>query len=113
MKVAVVSQDFRSLTGPAGKARRFLVFEAEKGARPVLEQYFQLPEGMPTHHDLHGVVKGSAGAGTALLLELSDDNEVLQALEKNLENLEYEVIDINIGITFKPGTEVPDKPLTA
>ena len=62
--------------------------------------------------NLHGVVKGRAGAGTALLLELSDDNEILQALEKNLENLEYEVIDINIGITFKPGTEIPDKPLT-
>ncbi len=59
--------------------------------------------------NLHGVVKGRAGAGTALLLELSDDNEILQALEKNLE---YEVIDINIGITFKPGTEIPDKPLT-
>ena len=63
--------------------------------------------------NLHGVIKGSAGAGTALLLELSDDNEILQALEKNLENLEYEVIDISIGITFKPDAEIPDKPLTA
>jgi hypothetical protein len=53
MKVAVVSEDFRSLSGPAGKARRFLVFEVEKGRRPVLEQYFQLPADMPTHHDLH------------------------------------------------------------
>lgn len=63
--------------------------------------------------NLHGVVKGTAGAGTALLMELSDDNEILRALEANLENLDYEVIDINIGITFKPGTEVPDQPLTS
>ena len=39
MKVAVVSEDFRSLSGPAGKARRFLLFEAKQGQRPVLERY--------------------------------------------------------------------------
>ncbi|MCU0918475.1 MAG: hypothetical protein MUC88_28525 [Planctomycetes bacterium] len=61
---------------------------------------------------LHGVIKGSAGAGTALLLELSDDNAVLRALERNLENLPYEVIDINIGIAFRPDTELPEGPLT-
>ena len=61
---------------------------------------------------LHGVIKGSAGAGTALLLELSDDNAVLKALERNLENLPYEVIDINIGIAFKPDAEFPEGPLT-
>jgi len=59
---------------------------------------------------LHGVIKGTAGAGTALLLELSDDNGVLNALERNLENLPYEVIDINIGIALRPGTEIPDGP---
>ena len=53
MKVAVVSEDFRSLSGPAGKARRFLLFEAKQGQRPVLERYFQLPADMPTYHDLH------------------------------------------------------------
>ena len=53
MKIAVVSEDFRSLSGPAGKARRFLLFEAEKGRRPQLEKYFQLPEDCPTYHDLH------------------------------------------------------------
>jgi hypothetical protein len=53
MKVAVVSEDFHSLCGPAGKARRFLLFEAEWGKRPKLEQYYQLPEGWPAYHDLH------------------------------------------------------------
>ena len=61
--------------------------------------------------NLHGVVKGTAGAGTALLLELSDDNDILRALVKNLDNLVYEVIDINISIAFKPGTEIPEAPL--
>lgn len=223
MKVAVVSEDFHALCGPAGKARRFLLFEAPAGKRPRLESYFQLPAHQPSYHDLHeddhtphpvdgmaliaaeagegfrerlarrgvdvhitserdphtavqllvegklpekapsaptvgvqlnggqcrpsstrsmqqkafsmsdspagsiksrwhsykaghflnlhGVVKGTAGAGTALLMELSDDNEVIQALEKSLEDLEYEVIDININIAFKPGTEIPEEPL--
>lgn len=53
MRVAVVSEDFRTLTGKAGRARRFLLFEAQPGRRPQLEQYFELKEGHPTYHDLH------------------------------------------------------------
>ncbi len=41
MKIAVVSEDFRTITGKAGKARRFLLFEAETGKRPQLERCLQ------------------------------------------------------------------------
>jgi hypothetical protein len=53
MKIAVVSEDFRSVTGRAGKARRFLLFEAQPGRRPQLEEYLELPLDAPTYHDLH------------------------------------------------------------
>ncbi len=53
MKVAVVSEDFHSLTGSAGRARRFLVFEASRGNRPQLEHYLELPEHVPSYHELH------------------------------------------------------------
>ena len=53
MKVVVVSEDFRTITGKAGKARRFLLFEAEQGRRPRLEKYLELPEGCPSYHELH------------------------------------------------------------
>ena len=53
MKIAVVSEDFRSITGRAGKARRFLLFEAQPGARPQLKKYLELPSDRPTYHDLH------------------------------------------------------------
>lgn len=53
MKVAVVSDDFRTLTGKAGKARRFLLFEAQKGEHPQLQEYYELPENCPSYHDLH------------------------------------------------------------
>lgn len=75
MKVVVVSEDFRSISGKAGKARRFLVFEAARGARPVLERYYELPADAPTYHDLHDddttpfpfdgmeLITGEAGVG--------------------------------------------------
>jgi hypothetical protein len=53
MKVAVVSEDFHSLIGSAGRARRFLVFEASRGKRPQLERYLELPEQVPSYHELH------------------------------------------------------------
>ena len=53
MKVAVISEDFHTVRGAAGKARRFLLFEADKGSRPQLERYFELPADCPTYHDLH------------------------------------------------------------
>jgi hypothetical protein len=53
MEIAVVSEDFRSITGKAGKARRFLLFAAKRGKRPKLERYLELDEDQPTYHDLH------------------------------------------------------------
>jgi len=53
MKVAVVSDDFRTLTGKAGKARRFLLFDAKKGEHPQLQEKYELPENCPSYHDLH------------------------------------------------------------
>lgn len=77
MKVAVVSEDFHTLSGPAGRARRFLVFEASRGNRPQLKHYLELPEHVPSYHDLHDddsplhpldgmvLITGEAGAGFA------------------------------------------------
>jgi predicted Fe-Mo cluster-binding NifX family protein len=76
LKVAIVSEDFRTLSGKAGKARRFLLFEARKGRRPQLERYLEVPADRPTYHDLHeddetlhpidGMVLIASGAGEGL-----------------------------------------------
>jgi len=79
-------------------------------AGSIKSRWHSYREGQFLH--LHGVIKGSAGAGTALLLELSDDNAVLRTLEHTLEDLPYEVIDIAIAIAFKPGAAIPEEPLT-
>lgn len=78
-------------------------------AGSIKSRWHSYREGQFLH--LHGVIKGSAGAGTALLLELSDDNAVLKDLELNIEDLPYEANDISIAIAFKPGAKVTDEPL--
>lgn len=79
MRIAVASQDYQRVTGHAGKARRFLVFEAEKGVAPrEVERLDLLPE--LTMHEFHGagahpldsmqvVIAGSAGPGFIRRLE--------------------------------------------
>ncbi|MBK5959458.1 nitrogen fixation protein [Rhodoplanes elegans] len=73
MRIAVASQNFRTVTGHAGKSRRFLVFEAERGARPREVARLDLLKEMSIHefqcdgpHPLFAVdavIAGSAGAG--------------------------------------------------
>ncbi len=73
MKVAVTSQNFRTVTGHAGKSRRFLVFEVNGDAEPREVERIDLPMGM-AFHDFHGdgphpvdvadvIVTGGCGAG--------------------------------------------------
>lgn len=73
MRIAVSSQNFRTVTAHAGKARRFLVFEvsADEPAREV--ERFDLPKDMSIHEfrgsghhpldSVEAVISGSAGEG--------------------------------------------------
>ncbi|GAA0532806.1 putative Fe-Mo cluster-binding NifX family protein [Rhizomicrobium palustre] len=70
MKFAVASEDFQSISGHAGHAARFLVYEAEAGEHPVEIARIDLNEEQTVHnfkggaHPLDGVqvlIAGSAG----------------------------------------------------
>lgn len=70
MKFAVASEDFLSISGHAGHAVRFLVFEAEAGSDPVEIARIDLNEDQTIHnfqggqHPLDGInvlIAGSAG----------------------------------------------------
>jgi len=73
MKIAVASRDSRHVSGHAGKARRWLIFEAEPGRAPVAcppvelgrdEVFHYASEDAP--HPLDGVaavIAGSCGEG--------------------------------------------------
>lgn len=52
MKIAVTSQNFRTITGHAGKTRRFLVYEAS-GPEVREVQRLDLPKEQ-SFHELHG-----------------------------------------------------------
>ncbi len=75
MKIAVTSQNFRTVTGHGGKSRRFLVFEVDAGAMPREVARLDLPKEL-SFHEFHGdgahpvdgvdaVITGSCGAGFA------------------------------------------------
>ncbi len=58
MKIAVSSQNYRTVTSHAGKTRRFLIYRAEAGG-PVQEvERLDLPKDM-TIHEFHGSGHGS------------------------------------------------------
>ena len=73
MLIAVASQNFRTVTGHAGKSRRFLVFDAAHGRAPREIQRLDLPKEQSIHefnerepHPLdrvEAVIAGSAGEG--------------------------------------------------
>lgn len=48
MKIGVTSQNFRTITGHAGKTRRFLVYECEASGIRALE-HLDLPKEMSMH----------------------------------------------------------------
>lgn len=73
MRIAVTSQNFRTVTGHAGRARRFLVYEADTGRQPRELERLDLDLHMTIHgfdprarHPLDGMdvlITGGAGAG--------------------------------------------------
>jgi predicted Fe-Mo cluster-binding NifX family protein len=73
MRIAITSQNFRAITGHAGKSRRFLVFEACAGAEPQELARLDLPRELAFHefqgegpHPVDGndvVITQSCGAG--------------------------------------------------
>jgi predicted Fe-Mo cluster-binding NifX family protein len=53
MKIAVTSQNFRAVTGHAGRARRFLIYDVLPDAEPVEVERLDLPKELAMH-DFHG-----------------------------------------------------------
>ncbi len=72
MRIAITSQNFRTITGHAGRTRRFIVYEGEPGGEPREVARWDLPKEMALHefrgddHPLFGldvVVTGGCGPG--------------------------------------------------
>lgn len=72
MKIGVTSQNYRTITGHAGKTRRFLVYSPDDKGKPVEVERLNLPKEMSMHefrginHPLEALdilITGSCGEG--------------------------------------------------
>lgn len=95
MRIAVTSQNFRTITGHAGKARRFIVFEIGSDGQVAEKERLDLPPHLAIHaceeHDPHpldgsavlitagsgeGFVRRMARRGTRVVATSESDPEV-------------------------------------
>ncbi|WP_462321214.1 NifB/NifX family molybdenum-iron cluster-binding protein [Halochromatium sp.] len=53
MRIAVTSQNFKTITGHAGKSRRFLIYDLESASEPVEVERLDLPKELSLH-EYHG-----------------------------------------------------------
>jgi predicted Fe-Mo cluster-binding NifX family protein len=79
MKIAVSSQNFRTITGHGGKSRRFLIFEADGSAAPKEIDRLDLPMDMSLH-DYHGADHPLFQAGVDVVITGSCGNGFVQRL---------------------------------
>ena len=72
MKIGVTSQNFRTITGHAGKTRRFLIYSPGENNEPVEIDRLDLPKEMAMHSfrgtqhpldELDILITGGCGAG--------------------------------------------------
>lgn len=80
MRIAVTSQNFRTITGHAGKARRFIVYEVDGASAPREVDRLDLPKELSMHeyhgedHPLYGLglnalVTQGAGQGFCMRMQ--------------------------------------------
>ena len=72
MKIGVTSQNFKTITGHAGKTRRFLIYQPDQENNPVETGRLDLPKEMAMHNfrgldhpldELDILITGGCGAG--------------------------------------------------
>ena len=102
MKIAVTSQNFKTVTNHAGRARRFLVYSVEQGQAPVEMERIDLPMEMSIRalggrrvpHPLDAMdvlLSASFGAGFVrnmasrnVVASLTDETDPIRAIEQFL-----------------------------
>lgn len=101
VRIAVTSQNFRTITGHAGKTRRFLIYQAEQGIEPVEVDRLDLPRELSFHefaggpHPVDGtdtLLTSAAGDGfmrkmaaRGIRVVLTGESDPLQAVKDLLQ----------------------------
>jgi hypothetical protein len=101
VRIAVTSQNFRTITGHAGKTRRFLIYQAQPGSEPVEVDRLDLPRELSFHefaggpHPVDGtdtLLTSAAGDGfmrkmaaRGIRVVLTGETDPLQAVKDLLQ----------------------------
>lgn len=81
MRIAVTSQNFKTITGHAGKTRRFVVYETDGSSPPLEVERLDLPKGLALH-DYHGADHPLFGLGLDALVTQGAGPGFLQRLAR-------------------------------
>jgi len=98
MRIAVTSQNYRTVTGHAGRARRFIVFEADGQVPPREVERLDLDTDMAIHgydhraaHPLDGMqVLITGGAGEGFVRNLATRGVLVVATNETIPTLAVE-----------------------
>ena len=114
MKIAVTSQNFRTITPHAGRTRRFLVYEAAEGGEPVEVDPLDLPKKLSMHefhadspHPLDAVdviIAGSFGEGFATRMAARGIVAVVTGLTDPVEAVKEYLVRLQSRGTPPAGT---------
>ncbi len=81
MKIAVTSQNFRTITGHAGKTRRFLVYSGDDNGELIEHERIDLPKEMSMHEfkgGFHPLLEAgvliTAGCGQGFIRKMAAHN---------------------------------------
>lgn len=110
MKFAVVSQDLLTVTGHAGRATRFLVFEAEAGKEPVETARLDLEDDQSMHsfqggaHPLDGVGVLIAGSAGQCFIDKMQARGIVTVLANGITA--HQAVAAYMAGVLKPATDV-------
>lgn len=87
MRIAVTSQNFRTITGHAGKTRRFLIYEAGAGGGAIEVERLDLPKEM-SFHEFHEAGSHPIDAVNVLITASSGEGFKRRMAERGIAVLE-------------------------
>ncbi len=82
MRIAVTSQNFKTITGHAGKSRRFIVYETDDTGTPREVERLDLPKDLSIH-EYHGADHPLFGLGLKALVTQGAGQGFVQRLARH------------------------------
>ncbi|MFO1112379.1 MAG: hypothetical protein U1E35_00350 [Rhodospirillales bacterium] len=107
MKIAVSSQDYRKVSGHAGQARRWLVFETGTNKQSVSTEKLELPPAL-VFHRFQGMGPHPLDAASVLITRFAGDGFVIKMRKRGIEVRQTRETDAGKAVAdYLEGTLAP------